>query len=275
MPWFENSLGEQLWYEDVGSGIPLVFLHGWCMSSAVWQNQFMHFEDNFRLIAPDLRGHGKSRAVSGKHNFERYAADLTDLVQYLGLERIILIGWSMGGQIALQALDDLSGTLAGLVLVSTTPCFTATHDFPYGLAQNEASGMQLKVVRNLKRALNGFHGRMFADGEIVSPQEAVRIKELFDSVVLPDASAVVDALDSLVATDMRPLLGKISVPVLILNGDCDLICLPQASDYLADHIKSSFQKVFSGCGHAFFITRSEQFNNEIYQYARRVCDLDA
>lgn len=275
MPWFENRLGEHLWYEDAGSGIPLVFLHGWCMSSAVWQNQFMHFEDNFRLIAPDQRGHGKSRAVSGQINFERYASDLVDLVKYLGLERIVLIGWSMGAQIALQALDDLSGSLAGLVLVSATPCFTARENFPYGLSHNEASGMRLKVVRNLKRALDGFHSRMFANGETGSPLETVSVKELLDSVVLPDESAAVDALDSLVATDMRPLLDNISVPVLILNGDCDLICLPQASDYLVNHITSSYQKVFTGCGHAFFITRSEQFNNELIQYARRVCDLDA
>lgn len=275
MPWFENRLGEQLWYEDAGSGIPLLFLHGWCMSSAVWQSQFMQFEENFRLIAPDLRGHGKSRSVSGQLDFERYSADLTDLVQCLGLERIILIGWSMGAQIALQAFDDLSDRLAGLVLVSATPCFTVRDDFPFGLARNEAFGMRLKVVRNLKRALDGFHGRMFAEGETENPQAAIRMKELLDSVAPPDASVAVEALDSLSDADMRPLLARISVPVLILNGDRDLICLPQASDYLADHIKSALQKVFTGCGHAFFITRSEQFNNEIIQYARRVCDRNA
>ncbi len=275
MPYFKNRSGEQLWYEDAGSGIPLLFLHGWCMSSVVWQSQFTQLNRDFRVIAPDLRGHGKSRAVSGHFDFDRYAEDLEDLVQCLELERIILIGWSMGAQIALQAFDALTEKLAGLVLVSATPCFTVKDDFPFGLACNEAFGMRLKVTRNLIRALDGFHGRMFAEGEAGDPHTAIRIKELLDSVVPPDASVAVEALDSLADADMRPLLARISLPVLILNGDRDPVCLPQASDYLAGHIKFAIQKVFSGCGHAFFITRPEMFNNEIIQFTRSVLDHNA
>lgn len=275
MPYFKNRSGELLWYEDSGSGIPLLFLHGWCMSSVVWQSQFMQLNRDFRVIAPDLRGHGKSRAVSGHFDFEHYAADLEDLVQCLELERIILIGWSMGAQIAIQVFDALSEKLAGLVLVSATPCFTVKDDFPFGLARNEAFGMRLKVTRNLARALDGFHGRMFAEGEAGDPHTAIRIKELLDSVVPPDASVAVEAIDSLADADMRPLLARISLPVLILNGDRDPVCLPQASDYLMGHIKFALQKVFSDCGHAFFITRPEMFNNEIIQYTRSVLDHNA
>lgn len=275
MPWFENRLGEKLWYEDAGCGVPLLFLHGWCMSSVVWKRQFGELADTFRLVAPDLRGHGKSRGASGQLDFGRFAADLADLINHLNLSRLVLVGWSMGAQIALQSYRQLHDRLAGLVLVSATPCFTARDDFPFGLARKEAAGMHLKVERNIQRALDGFHGRMFADGEIEDQQQALQIKELLDSVVPPDTTAAIDALDSLAGADMRPLLTDISAPVLILNGDRDIICLPQASDYLAKHIKSSCRRVFTGCGHAFFLTRAEQFNNEIIEYAGRVCDRNA
>jgi len=275
MPWFENRLGEKLWYEDAGCGIPLLFMHGWCMSSVIWQRQFSGLCGTFRLVAPDLRGHGKSRGASGQLDFGRFAADLEDLVHHLDLAGVVLVGWSMGAQIALQSYRQLHDRLAGLVLVSATPCFTATEDFPFGLPRKEAAGMHLKVERNIQRALDGFHGRMFADGEIEDQQEALQIRALLDSVVPPDTAAAVDALDSLAGADMRPFLKDISVPVLILNGDRDIICLPQASDYLAEHIKSSIRRVFAGCGHAIFLTRSHQFNQEIIHYAGRICDSNA
>jgi len=245
------------------------------MSSVVWQRQFSGISGAFRLVAPDLRGHGKSRATSGQLDFESFAADLSDLVHHLDLTQVVLVGWSMGAQIALKSYRQLHDRLAGLVLVSATPCFTATDDFPFGLPRKEAAGMHLKVERNIQRALDGFHGRMFADGEIEDHQQELQIRELLDSVVPPDTAAAVDALDSLAKADMRPLLADISAPVLILNGDRDIICLPQASDYLAEHIRSSSRRVFAGCGHAIFLTRPEQFNQEIIQYAGRICDSNA
>ena len=273
MPWFENRLGEQLWYEESGCGISLLFLHGWCMSSAVWQGQFGGLDNgSFRLIAPDLRGHGHSRCVSGQFEFERFAADLSDLVKFLDLARVILIGWSMGAQIAIQAYQDLADRLVGLVLVSATPSFTAKEGYPFGLTSNEASGMRLKVQRNIDRALNGFHARMFADGELESFQLADQVTGLLTSVIPPETDVALAALDALVEADMRSLLAEIRIPTLVMNGDRDQICLPQASDYLVEHIELVRHTVFPGCGHAPFMTRSEQFNCEITSYAGSVCD---
>lgn len=275
MPWFENRSGEHLWYEDAGTGAPIIFLHGWCMSSAVWQHQFKTLDSSFRIIAPDLRGHGRSRPVFGYFDFEHFATDLLDLVRFLGLENVILVGWSMGGQIALQACHDLEDKMVGLVLVSATPSFTAQGDCPFGLTPNESSGMRIKVQRNIVRALSGFHSRMFADGEREELKLSGQVSELLKTIVPPETSVAVAALDSLVKADMRLLLPRISVPALVLNGDRDMICLPQASNYLAEHLKSARHIVFSGCGHAPFITRPEQFNDEITRYAGSIYDSNA
>ncbi len=269
MPWYENRRGEQLWYEDEGTGCPVVLVHGWCMSSEVWKYQFDGLAEH-RLLAPDLRGHGRSRGISGRLNFESFTNDLIDLFEELDLSKVVLVGWSMGAQIALQSCAELSGRLAGMVLVSATPRFTASDDYPYGLACNEASGMRLKVQRNTQRALEGFYSRLFTVGELESHSSASDIKQLLSAKPSPDTAAVLDALDALARTDMRHFLAGITIPTLVVNGALDRICLPQASCYLKEHIPDAEQTVFQYSGHAPFLTHSHQFNAEILRFTRSV-----
>ncbi len=274
MSWYENRRGENLWYEDHGAGCPVVLLHGWCMSSAVWKYQFEGLTDSCRVIAPDLRGHGRSREISTDLTFGRFAEDLADLFEYLDLQSAVIVGWSMGGQIALHASAALSDRLSGMVLVSATPRFTASDDFPHGLAAQEASGMALKVKRSLKRALDGFFSRLFVEGEL-DEDAAKEIGQLLASITPPETCAVLEALDALVTADMRDLLAGSAVPTFIINGNKDRICLPSASDYLKEHIPGAEQTVLSNCGHAPFLSHRYQFNAEIIRFTGSVCAQNA
>jgi pimeloyl-[acyl-carrier protein] methyl ester esterase len=268
MPWYRNRIGEQVWYEERGAGHPLILLHGWCMSSAVWKYQFDGLSDSVRLLAPDFRGHGRSRDVAGKITFSGLATDLVDLIEARDLEKVVLVGWSMGAQIALQACAELSGRLAGMVLISATPRFTASDDFPCGLADSEARGMRLKVQRNTGRALEGFYSRLFAAGELEGCANAAEIVHLLSSIESPDTEAALASLDALVASDMRHLLPSITTPTLIMNGGQDRICLPPASRYLHEHIAGSEQVLFPECGHAPFWTFRDDFNANLVRFSR-------
>lgn len=270
MPWYKNRRGESLWFADSGAGCPVMLVHGWCMSSSVWKYQYEGLAASYRLIAPDLRGHGRSRDVSGNLTFAGFAQDLVDLMESLDLTQVILVGWSMGAQIVLHAFAELSHRLAGIALVSATPRFTSAEDFPHALAGTEASGMRLKVQRNARRALDGFYTRLFADGELDNHASAAEIKELLSAISPPDTTAVLDGLEALAQADMRHLLAGITVPALIVNGSLDRICLPEASCYLKNHIADAEQVVFPLCGHAPFLTRSDQFNTEIIKFTRSI-----
>ncbi len=271
MTWYRNRRGEQLWYEDQGAGCPVVLVHGWCMSSAVWKYQFDGLSADLRLLAPDFRGHGRSHGSFSHLNFDSFANDLIDLFDCLELSKVILVGWSMGAQIALHASTGLSGMLAGLVLVSATPRFTASDDYPHGLAVNEVDGMRSKVERNTQRALEGFISRLFAEGELEGHPFAAEIRHLLAEIPSPDSAAVLEALEALTRADMRNLLSSIAIPTLIVNGALDRICLPEASTYLKEHIPGAEQTAMPGCGHAPFLTHSRQFNAEIIRFARSVC----
>lgn len=270
MSWYQNRCGEQLWYEDQGIGCPVVLVHGWCMSSAVWNYQFAGLSGALRLLAPDLRGHGRSRGSAGHMSFDNFANDLIDMFDCLELSKVILVGWSMGAQIALHASIELSDRLAGLVLVSATPRFTASDDFPFGLDVSEAAGMRLKVQRNTQRALDGFISRLFAEGELEGHPRALEIKQLLSEIPSPDSAAVLDALETLTRADMRHVLASIAIPTLILNGTHDRICLPQASTYLKKHIPGAEQTVIPCCGHAPFLTQSKLFNAEIIRFSNGI-----
>ncbi|OGU13519.1 MAG: hypothetical protein A2076_16460 [Geobacteraceae bacterium GWC2_53_11] len=275
MPWYENRHGEKLWYEDRGAGCPVVLVHGWCMSSAIWAYQFDDLPASMRLIAPDLRGHGRSREITANLDFGRFAEDLVDLFEALDLSQVVLVGWSMGAQVALQASAGLSGRLAGLVLVSATPRFTASAEFPHGLNDSEVRGMRLNVQRNPKRALDRFYSRLFTEGELERHDLAQEIKRLLSELVAPDTAAVLDALDALAGADMRNLLAAVSLPTVIVNGAQDRICLPEASLFLKTHITGAVQTLFPGCGHAPFLTHRHEFNDIIIGFVRSICGQNA
>jgi pimeloyl-ACP methyl ester esterase len=260
MAWFEGESGNRLWYEDRGTGTPIVFIHGWCMSSAVWRLQAEGLPDSFRVITIDLQGHGKSPANSGGFHINGCAGDIAGLFESLCLQDALLAGWSLGSLIALHVFELLRERLSGLVLISGTPRFTQGDGFPYGLLKSEVDGMIKKVQRSVRRSLEGFTARMFATGELDDPALAALVHELLSAVPVPAADVVLQALDALVETDLRDRLAVIDLPTLIISGDSDVICLPQASEYLEHQISSARRIVFTGCGHAPFITQSIRFN---------------
>lgn len=272
MPWFENKACGRIWYEDHGHGDVILLLHGWCMSSLVWRKQIEFLKTSFRVVAPDLRGHGRSNGEFASYELADFAADLAALFGHLEISGALLAGWSMGGEIALKALSQIDGRLAGLALISSTPCFTANSSFPYGLSRAETDGMALKVRRNLSRALEGFRGLMFADGELADPWLADEVACILSEVAVPDANTALKSLQALAAADMRPLLASVNLPTLLVSGDKDRICLPAATEYLCSHLCNSHRVRFAGCGHAPFLTQPERFAAILTEFFRGIRD---
>ena len=260
MTWYAGDYGRRLWYEDRGTGTPIVFIHGWCMSSVVWRLQREGLSDSFRVITIDLTGHGKSPAHADGFHLKGCADDIAGLFESLDLRKALLAGWSLGSLIALESFESLRERLSGLVLISATPRFTQGEGFAWGLSRIEVDGMTRKVQRSLRRALEGFTARMFASGELDDPSLAAMVQELLSSVPIPTVDVALQALDVLVETDLRDRLALIDRPTLIMSGDCDVICLPQASEFLVQRISSARQLVFTGCGHAPFLTQGTRFN---------------
>jgi len=270
MAWYAGDSGGRLWYEERGSGTPIVFIHGWCMSSAVWRLQLEGLSDAFRVITVDLPGHGRSLPPDGGFHVTGCAGEIAGLCESLDLDNFLLAGWSLGVLIALESFERLRERLSGLVLIAGTPRFMQGGGFPYGLSRIEVDGMNRKVQRSLRRALEGFTARMFAPGELDDPSLAAMVAELLSGVPLPTAEVALQALDALVESDLRDRLALIDLPTLIMNGDSDVICLPQASAFLVQHIPTARQTLFAGCGHAPFLSQSRRFNADLEEFGGMV-----
>jgi pimeloyl-[acyl-carrier protein] methyl ester esterase len=239
------------------------------MSSAVWELQRSGLRNSFRVITIDLPGHGNSPPDSNGFNLTVCAEDIYGLLEHLGAFNAILVGWSLGAMIAAETYLKYSEQISALVLVSGTPCFVRAEDFPYGLLQNEVDGMAIKVQRNTRRALNDFLTRMLASGE----KDMDYVYNLLKSLPEPSTDVALQALQVLVKTDLRERLSLINCPTRIINGDRDVICLPQASNYMLNTITGADQIVFSGCGHVPFLTQSTKFNTCLEEFRERIRDV--
>ncbi|RNC71369.1 MAG: alpha/beta fold hydrolase [Desulfuromonadales bacterium] len=273
MPAFTTSDNVTIHYEDKGEGFPLVLVHGWAMSGTVWAFQ-NELAASFRLITADLRGHGGSSASETDYSFAAFAADLAALFDHLRLERAALLGWSLGAQVALEAIRHLNDRVAALVIVAGTPRFTAAPDWSHGLPAADVRGLALRLRRAYDATLGDFFRRMFVEGELSAKQNQRIVREIVIPRPLPDPGAVLATLDTLAGGDHRQMLAAVTCPSLVIHGDRDAVCVPGAGRFMADHIPDACMATMDGVGHAPFLSRPELFNGMVNRFLREVAIHD-
>jgi pimeloyl-[acyl-carrier protein] methyl ester esterase len=259
MPFIEASSGVEIYFEDTGQGPPLVMLHGWSMSGRVWRFQ-KELADICRLIIPDLRGHGRSSTPVSGYALNDLAVDIVALLERLGLTDAVLLGWSLGSQVALAAFQQIQERLAGLVMVGATPRFTATDGYPWGLPVTELRGMGLRLRRDFNKTMGEFSRGMFAAEELSRQQEHRIGREIAMEGHLPQPAVAQATLNILASTDLRAILPEIRRPVLIVHGSADAVCPPGAARYLAERLPNARLLELDGSGHAPFLSRPDEFN---------------
>jgi pimeloyl-[acyl-carrier protein] methyl ester esterase len=252
--------GRLLAYREAGSGAPLVLVHGWAMSSAVFTEALENLSDRFRVLAPDLRGHGGSQEGPG-YGFADFAADLEEWLSALDLRDAVLGGWSLGGQVLLELFPAVRRRVRRLLLVSTTPCFTAKDGWPEGLPSGQVRAMGRDLKHNYERTMGDFFALQFA-GEQIGRE---RYRRIVDFAVrrgsLPEPGVALAALEELRRGDQRERLAGIDCPVLIMHGEIDRITPVGAARYLAENLPLGELALFPGTGHAPFLSRPrETFN---------------
>lgn len=250
---------------DNGSGKVLLFLHGWLMSGRVWGGQ-LPLSNRFRLLTVDLPGHGESHWQS--FSYAATVESIIELLDSLDIEKVCLIGWSMGAQLALQLFRHAPERLSGLVLVAGTPQFCKSDCFPHGLPLAEARSMELRIKRNLQKASSEFFSHMFSPGELPRGDFGRVAVNLLAR--LPDLKIAAESLHELIHADLRWILPDIDIPALIIHGSEDRICLPGASQYMTASMPSAEMLSFEKSGHAPFISGVERFNSAVAAFAERL-----
>lgn len=234
---------------------PLVCLHGWSLSSAVFAGLVEGLGRDRRVLLPDLRGHGARAGVpAAPFDLDDLAADLAAHLEAEDVRDGVLLGWSLGAQVALAALPRVRRRLSALVLVSGTPRFTSGEGWPHGLAAQAVEVLALRVRRDPARALARFFEAMFVDGEL-DPAASARAGALRAAIPPPDPAAAAAGLEILLRADLRAALPAVALPTLVVHGERDPICPAGAARALAAAIPGARLALLPGAGHAPFLSR--------------------
>jgi 3-oxoadipate enol-lactonase len=246
--------GLELAYDDTGSGMPLLFIHGWPHSRKLWAAQLSGLPTQARCLAPDLRGFGESTAMP-PYSIDGFADDLADLLAVLGIDRTVVCGLSMGGYVALAMLRRHRRLLRGLILVSTR----ATADTP-AARERRARLIEFVEERGVEALASDQVRGMIGEATFTSRPDVV--KALHQLMASAPAEGVIGGLRAMAdRSDSTALLGGIDVPTMVVRGAEDSLTPPAEMAALAAAIPGCRLEVIRCGGHVCPYERPAAFNH--------------
>ena len=271
--YFTTNDGVKIFYKDWGpkDAQPIVFHHGWPLSSDDWDAQMMFFAlKGFRVIAHDRRGHGRSDQTDTGNEMDTYAADVIALARHLDLKNAVHVGHSTGGgEVARYVARAEPGRVAKAVLVGAVPPIMLKTDAnPGGLPKEVFDGFRAALLANRAQffhdvAAGPFYG-FNRDGAKVSP--AV-VENWWRQGMAGGAKAHYDCITAFSETDFTEDLKAIDVPVLILHGEDDQIVPIDDSARLAINlVKDGKLITYPGFPHGMATTEAETINKDLLAF---------
>jgi len=270
MPYVELDKGYKIHYLDKGKGKNIVFIHGFLGSTWLFEAQIDHFSSNYRAIAIDHLGHGKSdKPESESYELDELAQFLDEtLSKIIGEEKIILVGHSMGGMISLIYATNpkLAKRLEGLILMGTAPKLNNPGLVQY-VEDLKSGAMSLKDRETIE---NIFVGLCFQ--RKARKEQTELIEEFVDLTLQNEEYVGLRTMESIVNNfNVEDKLKSINVPTLILTGDKDIFILPTESESMNNLIPNSTLSVLTPkIGHMIQYEAPEQYTAAIENFLKNI-----
>ncbi len=250
---------------DVGASdaLPIVLIHGFPFSHEMWEPQIEAFGKRFRVVAYDLRGHGKSGVGDGQYMLEFFVDDLIGLLDYFKIERAVVCGLSMGGYIALRAVERNPERILALILADTQ----AKAD------SNEAKLRRATAIKAVKTNGVSAYAANFVKS-VFTPESFTKRRDAVEKIerIIQSNSplGICGALLALASrTDSTEALSKIKVPTLILVGEHDTLTPSSASQEMHNRIPSSQIHLISNAAHLSNLENADEFDKLVLNFLGR------
>lgn len=270
--------GAGLFVEETGpeSKSGVVFVHGSALRTDLWHYQMAAFPGR-RLVFYDMRGHGLSQPLgTSEYSVQTLASDLETVIRESGLKEVVIVGHSVGGMIALELAssraDLLGSTIKGVVLVNTT------YRPPMETITGGATVARLeRLTRRPFDLLGPYSKRIDRLRKVVRPSDALfwtvsfvafgphssakQIDFTYDMVAETPSDTLFGLFKAYRGFNVADRLGDVTVPVLVVAGSQDRICLPEASEHIASQLPKAQLEVLENCGHMSMLERHGEFND--------------
>ena len=268
----ENSCNIGIYYEDYGTGKPVVLIHGWPLSGASWEKQVpVLLASGRRVISYDRRGFGNSSKPTSGYDYDTFAEDLNKIILTLDLHNVMLVGFSMGGgEIARYLGKYGSKRVERVVFLSSVPPFLLkTPDNPSGVDKSVFDGIMKAIsvdrLAFLSKFFSDFYNVDILEGKRVSKQV---VQFSWNVAAGASPKGTFDCVSAWL-TDFRKDLARIDVPTLIIQGDADRILPIDATGRrLHEAIKGSRYVEIKDGPHGIIWTHSEEVNRELLAFSR-------
>jgi non-heme chloroperoxidase len=267
----KENLGDiELWYEDHGSGQPVVLIHGYPLSGASWEKQVPVLLDaGYRVITYDRRGFGKSSQPTVGYNYDTFAEDLHRLVTQLKLRDFTLVGFSMGGGEVARYFGKYGskGVSKAVIISGVPPYLLKTADNPEGVDASVFDGIQKAVAADRYAFFTGFFQNFYNTDVFLGKRVSEQVVQASWNIAAGASSMASLACVPTWHEDFREDLARIDVPTLVIQGDSDRI-LPIAATGLctAKLIKGARQVVVKDGPHCIPWTHAEEVNAELLSF---------
>ena len=266
----ENSGNIDLYYEDHGSGKPVVLIHGYPLSGASWEKQVpVLLNAGHRVITYDRRGFGKSSQPTTGYNYDTFAEDLHKLVTQLGLRDFALVGFSMGGGEVARFLGKYGskGVSKAIIISGVPPFLLKTPDNPEGVDGSVFEGIKKAIVADRYAFFTDFFKNFYNTDLLLGKRVSEQAVQASWNIGAGASAAASLACVPTWHEDFRNDLSRVDVPTLVIHGDADRI-LPIAASGLrtAKLIKGARLLVGKDGPHCITWTHAEQVNGALLEF---------
>lgn len=259
-----------LYVKDYGNGNPVILIHGWPLSNEMWEYQIENLvANNFRVIAYDRRGFGKSSQPWNGYDFDTLTDDLKAIIDQLELTNITLVGFSMGGGEVVRYFSRYAGkNVSKVVLISSIiPYLAQSDDNPDGRTNEKNQATQLALKEDRIAFLDDFGKNFFGVSFIntVISKPLLAYYSMLASFASPHATTA--CAKSFSTADFREEVLSIKVPTLIIHGNADkIVPIEISSEKTAELIANNTFIIYDDAAHGLFYTNKDRLNDDLLEF---------
>ncbi|MBE9516220.1 MAG: pimeloyl-ACP methyl ester esterase BioH [Proteobacteria bacterium] len=242
----------------------LTLLHGWAMHSGIWDPLIPALQPHASIKALDLPGHGHNPDTPDDYNL----ASVADTLQAVLPKQSVVVGWSMGGMVAIELALQQPQKVQALILINSTPRFANTDDWDKGVPPAVLEGFATELESGVERTLARFLSLQL--GKLASAEQLRQLRQLVKSRPAPDIAVMRKGLNILATADLRSRVAQLNLPVLIVQGQRDRLTPAAAAHWLAEQIPDAGKHVIAGAGHAPFLSHTDEVASAMIEFLQSI-----